>query len=257
MAETNRQPLFFKTPQQDLQRLLSREQGFDADLQHALDRSCTPHCIEVIAELHKLHLSSLEQLDKYIAFLREHGAHPTNGTNNPNLYGVDDGWYNIAIADLLRESGFEVISQGLAYSSEVTDLVAAAHAGRARSDRELADLEKLARHGGPDKAHWLDALADTLAHADWGHVIVSVTIPSSVHVGEIGRHSVLALSIDDECVEYFDPDNLATERYGQGAAQQMITRIDSDNLVYRQPREKFLARMTGEVMHIFPPTSLV
>lgn len=253
MQENDFSPHFLNTPQQDLQALFSHETEFDEDLQYALDRSCTVHCIEAIAELHGLHIPSLDRVQEYIAFLRKHGAHPIKGSASEGYYSVDDGWYNIAVADLLRANGFEIVSQNLHYNAQASNITAAQNAGRIRSTREQINLEHLATYGGKDRLRWLGAIEETLR---CGYALVSIVIPSSEVVGAVGRHSVVVLSIDSEGAVYFDPDKLVLERHGEDAQRQKIVRLDENKLIYKQPTDRFLTRMTGEVMHIFPPTLL-
>lgn len=244
-------PHFLETAQQDLQAQIFSEQAFDQDLQHALDRSCTPHCVEAIGELTGLHIPSLDRFQEYVAFLRDHGPHPTEGSNNPEIYTVNDGWFNIAIADLLRSGGYAAVSQSLEYDKSHTDLAGAAHAGRIRSQDEGDRLARLSENGGGDRAKWLEALHET-THTG-GYPIVSLTIPSRDPNLPPGTHSVLVLGVDEHGVRYFDPDKLAIERYRERAQDQHIIREDDTKLIYTQPASQFQARMTGLVLHIWPP----
>lgn len=240
------EPHFLETTQQDIRSLLPDTSD---ELSYALDRSCTPHCVEAIAELCGLHIPSFEHLDTYVQFLREHGAHP--GRSESELYNVNDGWYNVAVADLLRVNQYEVVLQRLQYDSDTTDLQAAKKVGRARSTDEIHRLDHLKMYGGDQTLQWMRAIEDTLGKD--GYVIASIKIPSSKVEGEWGQHSVVVLAVDDETVTYFDPDKLLLDRYRQDADQQAITRQDDSKLVYTQEVNRFLQRMTGEVIHIFQP----
>lgn len=254
MTEVPQRHFFLETPQQNIAALLRPETGvIGEELQHALDSSCTPHCVEAVLELHGLHLPSFERIEEYISFLQNHGAHPESGTRNESIYHVDDGWYAVGIADLLRKNRFEVISQNLTIEPKLANLNAAQNSGRVRSEREMMDLQRLAGYGGQDRDRWLAAIEDTLLHTDSGHAFVSIQIPSSKVPGKVSRHTILVMATDESYVYYFDPDALAIDRYGQNASFQMITRQDSDSLVYCQSRDRFMERMTGEVMHIFLP----
>jgi hypothetical protein len=251
MNEYGPTPSFLETPQQDLRYLLSHSGELDASLQYALDRSCTPHCIEAIAELHGLQLPSLDRLQGYVAFLQENGAHPEKGSSNKNTYLVDDGWYNIAIADLLRSNGFAVVSQNLAFDAQASDLAAARRIGRIRSDHEQEILERRTAYGGKDRERWLGTIQDTIA--DGGYALVSIVIPSSKEENANGRHSIVVTAIGPDEVTYFDPDKLAIARYGQDASAQHIRHQQDGKLLYTQDVPRFTDRMAGEVMHIFPP----
>ncbi|MCA9313786.1 hypothetical protein KDA08_05760, partial [Candidatus Saccharibacteria bacterium] len=99
---------------------------------------------------------------------------------------------------------------------------------------------------------WLDVL--TMCRKIQGFPIVSIVIPSSVKPGSYGRHSVLVLNSNVEYIEFADPDGLLLTRYNLDSSEQEIERIDEERLFYRQPADKFLERMTGNVMHIFPPS---
>ncbi len=252
MNEYDPTPSFLETPQQDVLSLLSHGGELDAQLQYALDRSCTLHCVEAIAELHGLHIPSLDRLHGYVAFLRENGAHPEKGSSNKNMYLVDDGWYNIAIADLLRHTGFEVVSQNLAFGAHDSGIAAARRIGRIRSSHEQEILESRAAYGGQKSEQWLGAVRATLA--DGGYALVSIVIPSSRTENANGRHSIVVTAVGPEEVTYFDPDKLAVARYGQTALGQHIHREQTNKLMYTQDVPRFLDRMAGEVMHIFPPT---
>lgn len=251
MSEKGFNPNFLETPQQELQELISHESKLNPELQYALDRSCTPHCVEAIAELQGLHIESLDRLDEYVDFLRDHGPHPENGSNNHDIYGVDDGWYNVAIADLLRMNGFHVVSQNLTYDTGNSNFQQAVNSGRARGEWERDTLSSRMRFGGSRGKNWLEALSETLA--DGGYPIVSIKIPSSKKAGEWGQHSVVVTGYDDYQVYYFDPDGLALDRYKDNADEQQISRQDESKLIYTQDSKMFLNRMTGEVMHIFTP----
>lgn len=252
MNEKEIHPNFLETPQQDIKEILSHENLGDEELQYALDRSCTPHCVEAIAELEGLHLPSLDRIDEYVSFLRSHGAHPDTGTNNTEIYGVDDGWYNVAIADLLRINGYQVVSQQLQYGTETANAQLARKAGRVRTEDEMTKLDDLTAHGGETNINWLKALSDTVAKG--GYVIASIKIPSSKVEGMWGRHSIVVTGMNDQAVFYFDPDKLVFDRYKNSADNQRIVRQDESKLIYAQQAAAFLDRLTGEVMHIFPPT---
>jgi hypothetical protein len=68
---------------------------------------------------------------------------------------------------------------------------------------------------------------------------VSIRIPSSKVAGAVGKHSVLVTEVGDDFVTYFDSDELVTDRYGVDAPEQMIERVDSDALIYTQPKDTF------------------
>lgn len=251
MVENELYPNFLETAQQDLQEILKHEELANEDLQYALDRSCTPHCVEAIAELHGVHIPSLDRIDEYVGFLKSHGAHPEKGSNNADIYGVDDGWYNIAIADLLRINGYTVVSQQLQYDSASSDSQLARVSGRVRSDEEVSKLDELAAYGGDKDPSWLYALSDTL-HKN-GYVIASIKIPSSKQPNAWGKHSIVLTGIEENRVHYFDPDKLALERYKETIAEQNILHEGGNKLMYSQGIREFLGRLTGEVIHIFPP----
>lgn len=249
MASHEMPPNFIEVTQQDLQELVDGDH--DEDLQHALDRSCTPHCAEVLAELTGRHLDSVDRLDEYVDFLRTHGSAPDMQADG-ELYNVNDGWYSVAIADLLRINGFNVVLQRMQYSPQDTDISRTLDSGRVRSDDELKMFEGLARHGGGDSSRWLSAVTETRSAG--GYAIVSLRIPSSKVPNTWGQHSVLVTGIDEANVTYFDPDKLAVDRYGDSASDQLITRVDDSKLIYTQPVGAFTSRMTGEVMHVVPAT---
>lgn len=250
--ETRNNPSFLETPQQELHVFFDESFQVDETLQYALDRSCTPHCVEAIAELTGQRIPSLEQLDQYIAFLTKYGANSEREHEQSRLYDVDDGWYNIAIADLLRLNGFQVVSQNMTLNPSHANSDLALQAGRVRGVHEKSVLESLTTFGGPKKRDWLGALRVT--REDNGYPLVSLTIPSSKRPGELSRHSVVVLGNNEGVVRYYDPDKLAIERYKDRAAEQEISRVDDSKLVYTQPVGQFSERMTGEVLHIFPPT---
>lgn len=248
MIRKIKSPSFLETPQQELGSLLpGREE--DEGLQYALDRSCTLHCIEAMAELSGVKITDIGYLEQYIGFLSEHGAHPQRNSSS-EMYRVDDGWYSVAIADLLRLNRYDVVLQRLQYGAKQTDMLMSKESGRVRSDREQAMLAHLKVYGGERSVDWLDSLQDTLQKA--GSTVASIRIPSSKVEGAFGQHSVLVLDTSGGMVTYFDPDSLAYDRYGTEADAQEIVRLDDSKLIYTQPAEKFLDRMTGEVMHILP-----
>lgn len=240
---------FLETPEQDVQTHL--DGGYGGDLQFVLDRSCTPHCIEAIMELSHRSLETLDNVEQYINFLLENGADEDTGTSNSEIYSTDDGWYNTAIADLLRLNHFTVVVQNLEYGVDETDLNIAEQTGRVRDKPEADVLAELSHYGGSDRRSWLDAIQQSISYG--AYPIVSIRIPSSKKPGTWGRHSVVALAFRGGMVTYFDPDKLSLERYGTDASNEGITRSDDDRLIYEQTRDKFLARMTGEVMHVFSP----
>lgn len=245
------EPRLLETPQQELGDLVTNSVDREL-LQYVLDRSCTLHCVEAALELHGQHLSTFEHLDRYVNFLLENGPHPEEGSSNPEIYNVDDGWYSVAVANLLRLNGYQVVLQQLGYSEGDTNVELAKDSDRVKSDQEVNLLDHLKQYGGERGPNWLGAIRDTL-EAD-GYVVVSILIPSSKVEGAVGRHSVVCTGFSESGVSYFDPDKLLIQRYGEDSVGQQIIRSDDSLLIYTQPTDLFLSRMTGELMHIFPPS---
>jgi hypothetical protein len=71
---------------------------------------------------------------------------------------VDDGWNNIAIAELLRTDGITSVVQDLNYSYENSDFQIARDSERAVSDKEQTILRTFAKFGGDKSERWLDAV---------------------------------------------------------------------------------------------------
>ncbi|MDZ7786079.1 MAG: hypothetical protein U5L95_03090 [Candidatus Saccharibacteria bacterium] len=248
---------FTSTPQQAIGRMLIDAHNKE-QLKFALDRSCTAHCVEAIAEMSGLKIPSFSNIEAYTRFLLESmtASHrqSTDLPTDAKLYFVDDGWSAIAVADLVRLSGYGAVSHNLNYPPKNTDVAAMEKIGRVRSDFERQYATEVAEYGGQDKAKWLLALQDTKSHG--GFPVVSIEIPSSEFPDKLGRHSVVFLEADETHITYFDPDQKNISRYGEAASHQQIHKEATDKLIYRQPLEKFLDRMSGEVIHIFTPIAL-
>lgn len=236
LIETSQGGSIYEVPQQ----LLAGDiEQVPEDVAHALARACVVHC--AAAALNQEHAPSTEEL---VNFVVEHGAR-----SGSDLYEEGVGWNMIAVGDLLRHKGYSIISQSLKYDSDHFDLKSAAESGRVRSDYEKERLALLTQHGGSSRGTWLDALRYT--QAGGGKVIASITIPLMSGNG-FGTHAVLIEGIDDQGIlTYFDPDRHNVERFGDNPPN--IERTDGSRLVYRRPVQDFLAAMTGEVTHIFPP----
>lgn len=249
---TNAEPSFLSTTQQELVQKFLSESPDTEGLSYAMNRSCTAHCVEMIAELSGIKIPELRNIKEYADFVLKAVVSNHDEFSQDSLYLVDDGWNNIAIAELLRTDGIAAVVQDLNYSYEDSDFQTAKDTERAVSDKEQTILRTFAKFGGDKSEKWLDVL--TMCRKIQGFPIVSIVIPSSVKPGSYGRHSVLVLNSNVEYVEFVDPDGLLFSRYGSDADEQEIERIDEERLFYRQPADKFLERMTGNVMHISPPS---
>lgn len=244
---------FAGTTQQAMAKRCEGAEFTPEEVQHAFDRSCTLHCLEYVFETHGSHIPTIDRWDDYKKVLLEDGPHLVKGTNNSEIYDVNDGWYNHKIADkLLRPKGFPVVLQRLSLEQVDSNLDIALQNDRITSPQETELLQYLSKFGSevPSES-WFDAIKYTIDQN--GYVVVSIRIPSSKVAGAVGKHSVLVTDVGDDLVTYFDSDELVTDRYGVDAPEQMIERVDSDALIYTQPKELFLARMGGEIMHIYPP----
>ncbi len=252
MLDNGFECLFTNETQQAMSRRYEGDDRTLKEVEHAFDRSCTLHCIEAVFEMHDSHVPSINRWEDYTDFLLENGPHPEKGSNNTDVYDVNDGWYNHAIANkLLRPKGFSVVLQRLSLDPLNVDLEIAQQHDRIASPEEAELLRHLSQFGSEAPSEgWFDAMQYIIDHN--GYVVVSIRIPSSKVIGAEGRHSVLVTEIDDEKVTYFDSDELITDRYGVIAPEQMIERVATDTLLYTQPKQLFLARMSGEAMHIFP-----
>lgn len=243
--------LFTRITQQAMSRRYEGDRTPE-EVQHAFDRSCTLHCLEAVFEMHGSHVPSIDRWEDYTNFLLENGPHPENGSNNSEVYDINDGWYNHKIANqLLRPKGFPVVLQRLSLDPVDSSLDIALQNDRITSPQETELLQNLSKFGSeaPSKS-WFDAIKYTIDQN--GYVVVSIRIPSSKVAGAVGKHSVLVTDVGDDLVTYFDSDELVIDRYGDDGPEQMIERVDSDALIYTQPKHLFLSRMGGEVMHIYP-----
>jgi len=249
----NIEPSFLSTTQQELVQKFLSESPDTEGLSYAMNRSCTAHCVEMIAELSGIKIPELRNIKEYANFVLKAVVSNHDDLSEDSLYLVDDGWNNIAIAELLRTDGITSVVQDLNYSYENSDFQIARDSERAVSDKEQTILRTFAKFGGDKSERWLDAV--TMCRKLEGYPIVSIVIPSSVKPGSYGRHSVLVLNSNVEYIEFADPDGLLLTRYNLDSREQEIERIDEKRLFYRQPADKFLERMTGNVMHIFPLNS--
>lgn len=245
------EPSFLRVPQQLVAETFLAESPDAEHFAEVMKRSCTAHCVEMLAELTEARIPDLDNMHKYANFLLKTVASDHHEYTENEVYLVDDGWNNIAVADLLRHDGFTAVVQDLRYGLEDSDFELARQSGRITSDRERQILEDLSAYGcNVSGASWLQALSRSLSQG--GYPITSLVIPSGVTEGAEGRHSVLVLGVRGGYVEFADPDQLLLSRYKDRAAEQEIERIDPDKLIFRQPEDKFLARMSGNVMHVFP-----
>ncbi len=249
---------FTQNYQQALGKLLLESSSDPEHLKFVLDRSCTAHCVEVIAEMSGTSIPSLQSLESYVKFLNETVVRPgpesiTGQVKDSQLYFVDDGWSTIGVADLVRLNGFSAISHNLNYTFEDTDVKKMTHVGRIRSEFEKEYLKEVSDHGGENRKGWLGALNLSLRRGAFP--IVSIEIPSSEFPEKIGKHSVLCIGLDDENMTYFDPDELNIDRYGKCRDEEQISKVEGKELIYTQPVNRFLDRMTGEVLHIFTPNN--
>jgi hypothetical protein len=231
---------------------MSREGISSDELQYILDRSCLVHCVAVVDNLQNMRHPSFDRIEEYVDFLITNGANQLHGTSNPEMYDVNDGWIHEAVVGLLRINGHLVVRQNLQYDAKTSDFSVATQNGRISNDAEAKLLEELIPYGGEKGENWLEALQRVLKIH--GNPVVSIVIPSSKKEGHFGRHTVVVEAVTDTDVVFFDPDELILDRYKEGADAQQIVRQDPEKLVYAQPRKLFLARMTGEVINIFPPT---
>lgn len=209
---------------------------------HALARACVVHC--AAAAVNKEHAPTVDELKDFVI---EHGA-----GSGSKFYKEGIGWNVVGVADLLRHDGYSVISQNAGYDKNKLDLKNASESGRVRSDFEKERLILLTENGGKNRGKWLDAIRHTQTFG--GKVIASIQIPLISGDG-FGTHAVLVqdISEDNQTITYFDPDHYNVARFG--GAKPNIERIHETELIYRRPTSEFLASMTGELIHIYPPTS--
>lgn len=246
----SQEPSFLRVPQQLIAETFLAESPEAEHFTEVMKRSCTAHCVEMLAELTGVRIPDLDNMHKYANFLLKTVASDHHEYSANEVYLVDDGWNNIAVSELLRHDGFAAVVQDLHYGLEDSDFELSTRSGRIASDYERQMLMDLSAYGSiAPSAAWLQALSTSRSRG--GFPIVSVVIPSSVTEGAEGRHSVLVLGVSGGFVEFADPDQLIVSRYKERADEQEIERIDPDKLIFRQPEDKFLARMAGNVMHVF------
>ena len=209
-------------------------------LERQLGRACTAHCLAVARD--HLGVSPPASREDFIDFVAEYGAE----TESP-FYSNQGGWNLIALADVLRLEGCSVVVQNMRYGSEATSIVQATQTGRVRSAAEQCYLTEHALYGGDSTDEWLDAVHVTLR--DGGVSATSMNIPLLSGDG-FGRHSVLVTEMSERAVTYFDPDYYNVVRLGSAGYQ--VHAVELGGRYYRQAKQHFTARMSGEVTHIVP-----
>lgn len=221
------------------QQLLGGE-DVPEEVGHALARACVVHC--AAAAVNKEHAPSVDELKDFVV---THGA-----GSGSELYIEGAGWNIIGVSDLLRHEGYSVISQNLGYSPDQADLEKATQSGRVRNEFEKERLSVLSKYGGESRDSWIDAINDTVASG--GKAIVSLRIPLLSGEG-FGTHAVLVQDLDSQNeITYFDPDHYNVARFGEDRPN--IDRIHESELIYRRPTSEFVEAMSGEVIHIYPPS---
>lgn len=210
-------------------------------------RACFPHCLAMARE--RIEGPIPGHLFEYISFIESSGPRP-DGTHDTGLYVHERGWNHVAMGDLLRLRGYEVFVQNLSVQPREVDHDKLRSLGRVRTVGEMALAEHLSAYTGEQRSRWSSALQ--VARRIKAVPIPTISIPRLDGNG-MGGHTVLVRHIRGGRVYYSDPDAKAIDRYRGDAEQQGIT-AHRDALAFSQPSKDFVARMTGEVMWVTPPS---